>query len=96
MYRLLITDFPGQATNYLINGELLHLLQKIEKEVICTEHVFTLEGPIADFNRIKDDTIIVVYDWEGFFNRVIAKLPENKQKPYYIFQEKVIDLGNAV
>lgn len=84
MYQLTITNITNQATNYLVHGELAKQLLGIKDKIPNIHEIFTLEGPITEFKETK----LVIYDWQGFFQRVVSK--QEYQKPYYTFQ-KIIE-----
>ncbi len=84
MYTVQFKTIPNYATNLLVNGALateLLALQDIKPEA---KELFVLEGPVQDFSN-QEETKIVAYDWEGFTQRFIAKLPEEDQSQYHDF-----------
>ena len=93
MYKLSIVNILNQATNYVISGELAKSLLSLSTSMPQVKDIYTLEGPIDNEVNKLTETKIVVYDWQGFFNRVVAK--QEHQVGYNTFHKIVSDLQNA-
>lgn len=94
MYTVQFKTIPNYATNVLVNGALATELLSLQDSNPKAKELFVLEGPVQDFSN-QSEAKIVAYDWEGFTQRFIAKLPEEEQPQYHDFVAAVETLKAA-
>lgn len=94
MYTVQFKTIPHYATCLLVNGALATELLALQDTKPESKELFELEGPVQDFSN-QSEVKIVAYDWEGFVQRFIAKLPEEEQPQYHDFVATVETLKTA-
>ena len=94
MYTVQFKTILNYATNLLVNGALANELLALQATKPEAKELFVLEGPVQEFSN-QGEAKIVAYDWEGFTQRFIAKLPEQEQSQYHDFVAAIETLKAA-